>query len=315
MTMTFWDNQRVLVTGGSGFLGSHLCRRLMEQGAQVHATSRAPKPEPEQDSGIRWWRTDLGDVNAFRDLLDSVKPEVIYHLAGAVGASPARELVLPTFHSLLESTVNLLTAITETGCRRLVLTGSLTEPETGGREATPASPYAAAKWAASGYGRMFHALYQTPAVILRPFMTYGPAQDTRKLIPSIILSLLEGKAPQLSSGQWQADWIFVDDVIDGFLAAAERPGIEGQTLDLGSGALVSVRALVEQLVTIMSPSAQPMFGALPDRPMEPVCVADVIRSESQLGWCASTPLDRGLHRTVEWYRSTLNATNGKGGRG
>ncbi|MEP6935989.1 MAG: SDR family NAD(P)-dependent oxidoreductase, partial [Nitrospirota bacterium] len=154
MSTTFCSQQKVLVTGGSGFLGSHLCRRLVELGAEVHATSRATRAE--QKSGFRWWQTDLADMTAARDLLATIKPDVIYHLAGFVGASPARELVAPTFHSLLLSTVNLLTAVTEIGCRRLILIGSLTEPEATKAEATPVSPYAAAKWAASGYGRMFH---------------------------------------------------------------------------------------------------------------------------------------------------------------
>ena len=114
MSTTFWSQQKVLVTGGSGFLGSHLCRRLVEFGAEVHATSRATKTQ--QESEIRWWQTDLADMPATRDLLATVKPDVIYHLAGSVSASPARELVPLTFHSLLVSTVNLLTAVTEIGC-------------------------------------------------------------------------------------------------------------------------------------------------------------------------------------------------------
>jgi len=305
MTTTFWAKQRVLVTGGSGFLGTNLCRRLVQRDAEVHATSRVHRER--QDAGPRWWQADFSDIAAARDLLSRTKPDVVYHLAGSVGAGPERDLVLPTFRSLLTSTVNLLTAVTETGCRRLILTGSLTEPQGNQAEVAPASPYAAAKWAASGYGRMFHSLYGTPAVILRPYMTYGPGQHPRKLIPSLILSLLAGEPPNLSSGQWQADWVYVDDVIEGFLAAAERPNLEGTTVDLGSGSLLSVRALVEQLMTIMKPSVQPQFGALPDRPLEPVCTADVAQTEMTLGWKASTSLGNGLRRTVEWYRSHRNA--------
>ena len=140
-------------------------------------------------------------------------------------------------------------------------------------------------------------------------MTYGPAQDSRKLIPSIILSLLEGDAPQLSSGQWQADWIYVDDVTEGFLAAAERPNINGCTLDLGSGTLISVRAIVEQLVAMMNSSVQPLFGAFPDRPLEPLRVANIAESQAKLGWRAMTPLEVGLLRTVEWYRARCKTVN------
>ena len=163
------------------------------------------------------------------------EPEVIYHLAGSVGASPDRQLVLPTFHSLLLSTINLLSVATELGCRRIILAGSLTEPRPQDAVPVPSSPYAAAKWAAGGYGQMFHALYETPIVVLIPFMTFGPGQDQTKLIPSVILSALRGESPQLASGRWEADWVYVDDVIEGFLTAAHAPDIDGRTIDLGSG--------------------------------------------------------------------------------
>src|SRR5262245_45538890 len=218
------SGQRILVTGASGFLGSHLCRRLGETGAEVNAVSRVFRTS--QDSSLRWWQGDMAEIATASGLLRAVRPEVIFHLSGLSTASPDRELVWPTLQSLLISTVNLLTVSAEIGCRRLVLLGSLTEPTPGPGEVVPGSPYAAAKWASSAYGRMFHRLYKTPVVIVRPFMTYGPGQDTGKLIPYVILSLLKEEAPKLSSGQWQADWIYVDDVIDGLLAAAQSPALE-----------------------------------------------------------------------------------------
>jgi nucleoside-diphosphate-sugar epimerase len=297
------SSQKILVTGASGFIGSHLCARLCTSGVEVHATSRTKRSSDISD--IYWWQGDLGDITTVQNLLNVVKPDVIFHLSGQVTAAPNLALVLPTLHSLLVSTVNLLTVATDIGCRRIVLTGSLTEPEPGHTEAPPGSPYAAAKWASSAYGRLFHALYQAPVVIARPFMTYGPRQDRRKLIPSIALSLLQGEAPQLSSGQWQADWIYVDDVVDGLLAAAQVPGVEGHTVDLGSGTLVSIRAVVQQIVNLVGSRIEPLFGALPDRPMEQIRVADTARSYTMMGWEPTTPLTEGLTRTLAWYKRQL----------
>ena len=222
-----------LITGGSGFIGQHLCRRLCAEGQSVHATSRHPRAS--RPNGPVWHEADLADLASARRLFAALKPEVVYHLAGAVGASPDLGLVVPTFASLLASTVNVLVAASEAGCRRIVLTASLTEPPAVEGAQTPHSPYAAAKWAASGYGRMFHELYGAPVVILRPFMTYGPGQALFKLIPSVTLSLLRGERPKLSSGKASADWAYIDDVIEGFVAAGTAPAIEGATIDLGSG--------------------------------------------------------------------------------
>lgn len=291
---------KVLVTGASGFIGPHLVRALCQSGAEVHALSRR---KVEQNGACpRWWQVDLSDPHAANSTMHRIQPHVVFHLAGlAVGGRDAG-LVLPTFHSNLETSVNILAAVNETSCKRMVLAGSLEEPETGDGLFVPSSPYAAAKWASSAYGRMFHALYKTPVVITRIFMTYGPGEpNEKKLIPYVINSLLQDQPPELSSGTRRVDWIFVEDVVQGLIQAALRPGIDGCTVDLGSGHLVTVREVVHRISKIINSEVHPRFGAAPDRPMEQVRVAHLEESIRLLGWCPGHSLDQGLQRTVKWH--------------
>lgn len=290
---------RVMVTGARGFLGSHACQQLLHCGAEVHAVARRL---PEAAGSLHWHQADLADLQQTRQAIEAARPDVIFHLAGYSEGLRELEHVSRSLSGDLVTAVNVLTAATQLGCRRVILAGSLEEPDAAQAAALPSSPYAAAKWAASGYARMFHALYRTPAVILRVFMTYGPRQRPRKVIPYTILSLLEGRSPQLSDGRRPVDWIYVDDVIRGMLAAAVAPGVEGSTLDLGSGRLVSVREVVEEIVRQLGAPVAPCFGALPDRPLEQVRAADLRRTTSCLGWTPRTALADGLRQTIDWYR-------------
>jgi UDP-glucose 4-epimerase len=294
--------QCALITGASGFLGSHLSRYLLAAGVEVHGISRSDHGNrlPE----LHWWYGDLSNLGWLRDLLAKVKPNLVFHLSGLSFADPRIELVQPTFQSLLASTVNLLIASHEAGCGRIVLVASLAEPESGQSELIPGSPYAAAKWASSVYGRMFHKLYSTPVVMVRSGMAYGPGQNPDKLIPYVTLSLLKGQAPRLSSGRAQSDWIYVEDAIEGYWTASQTPGVEGCTIDLGSGQLASVREVVDQIVAILDSKVQPLFGALPDRPFEGARVADLTDACAKLRWKPKTALPDGLQRTVEWLRKT-----------
>jgi nucleoside-diphosphate-sugar epimerase len=295
---------KALVTGASGFIGSHLCRRLGHEQAEVHAISRT-KAAGKRD-GIQWWQGDVADEAKVRELVSAIKPDVIFHLAGQVVGARDLEQVTPTFRSNLMSAVNLLGAASEVGCRRVILTGSMEEPAQDERSPVPCSPYAAAKWAASGYGRMFHALYGLDVVILRVFMVYGPGQgDVRKLVPYVTLSLLRGESPKLSSGQREVDWIHVDDVVEGFLAAARANGVAGQTVDIGSGKLVPIRSVVEHLGRLVNPEIKLGFGAVPDRPLEQVRVADPSRTQAAIGWQPTVSLEKGLKQTVDWYARRL----------
>jgi len=298
------QNMKILVTGASGFLGARLCARLLEGGAEIHATSRARRASDH--ANLHWLQCDLAKSTVVKDLLAAIRPDVIFHLAGHVTAAPDANLVLPTFHSLLASTVNILATATTIGCRRVVVTGSLTEPEPGCVEVVPSSPYAAAKWAGAAYARMFHQLYGTPVVIVRPFMTYGPGQHREKIIPHTICSLLQGNSPKLASGEWRADWIYLDDVIEGFLAAACRRRLDGCTIDLGSGVLTSTREVVEKLGKLIDPAIKLLFGSVPNRPAEQTRIANTSYAKDKLDWEPRTSLDRGLEKTIRWYQGQLN---------
>jgi nucleoside-diphosphate-sugar epimerase len=295
--------RRILITGATGFIGSRLCSRLRDSGAQLHAVSRAACAE--NSGNFRWWQADLAEAEAVSTIISAVRPDLIFHLASHVSGSRERDLVLPMLQSNLLSTVNLLTAAAERRCR-VILAGSMEEPEGAEVGPVPCSPYAAAKWAAGGYARMFHALYGVPAVTLRIFMVYGPGQkDMRKLIPYVSLALLRGEAPRLTTGQRRVDWVFVEDVVDALLATASTEGLGGATLDVGSGMLVTVREVAERLKALANSSIAPMYGAVEERPLETMRVADVARTEETLGWRPRTPLGEGLERTLAWFRREM----------
>ena len=294
---------RVLVTGASGFLARHLRPRLRAAGAEVHVVSRRPLAElaPREHP----WTMDVVDEGQARALVQAVKPDVLVHLAALTHAAPDLDLVLPTFHSALASTVNLLTAATTQGCRRIVLAGSVEEP-IAGPDVRPASPYAAAKWAASAYGRMFHALYGAPVVIARLALTYGPGQRARKVIPTTIRALLRGEAPRLSSATRAWDVVYVEDAVDALARIIDGRAPDGATVDIGTGRLIPLKSVVEQLVAMIDPHIVPTFGALTDRPLPHERAADAAATAELLGWRATTSLETGLGQTIDWYRMHMD---------
>ncbi|MCG5220678.1 NAD-dependent epimerase/dehydratase family protein [Streptosporangium soli] len=297
-----WRETRVLVTGAGGFIGSHLLRRLRLLDAEVHATSRRARTRATQ--GVTWHVSDLGDPDAVGELLRRTRPDVVFHLASEVTGSRDVRIVPATLRANLTSVVNLLTAVTETPETRVVLAGSLEEPREG--EPTPSSPYAVAKWAASGYARMFHRLYGVPVSTLRIAMVYGPGQpDTSKLVPYVTLALLRGEEPAIGSGTRLLDWIHVDDVVDAFVCAAERERAAGGSFEIGSGVGTSIRETVEMLHRIVGGASLPRFGALSDRPLDSARIADLQLADEILGWRPATKLEQGLSQTVAWYSGRL----------
>ena len=149
---------------------------------------------------------------------------------------------------------------------------------------------------------MFHRLYGTPVAIAQTFMVYGPGQsDLTKLVPYVTTSLLRGEEARLSSGTRRVDWVYVEDVARGFLAAAVAPGLDGQTFELGTGVATPLRSVAETIARIIGHAGRLALGAMPDRPLEQERVADVERTHRLTGWRPAVTLEDGLRRTVQWY--------------
>jgi len=304
-----WSSARVLVTGASGFIGTRLVETLVRGGAKVHASSRqAPAAAGE---GLTWHTGDLSDAGVASAMVRSARPDFVFHLASRVTGSQDLAAVLPTLHANLITTVNLLVAATEHGKPRFVTAGSLVEPRDRSQGITPSSPYAAGKWASGDYLRMFHSLYGLPASVARIFMVYGPGQrDTTKLVPYTVLCALRGEAPACGSGDRLVDWIYVDDVVEGLLALAATSETAGTAVDLGSGVLVSIRDVTQEIIHQVGSEVDPRFGARPDPKMEPVVVADTEGTKRRIGWSPRVTMADGLGRTISWYQERESVQRG-----
>lgn len=298
-------NKRVLVIGASSFIGTHLVSKLAEQGAVVHATYRSDRPNFPPKVTTEY--LDITDLEAVRNRLKHFRPDYIFNLAAFVNGSRNLEMVLPTMKANLGGNLNLLVASAEIPLKRLILIGSMDEYQSDTNEtASPPSPYAASKMASSAYAKMFYSLYELPVVIARVFMTYGPKQkDGQKLIPYTITALLNGESPDFGTGQRMVDWIYISDIIDGLISMMITPGLEGKTVGLGTGELVSVRDVILKIFKAMNVEKAPNFGVLPDRPLEKAVAASVKRTRNLINWEPKVDIESGITKTVKWYRNSF----------
>lgn len=301
---------RVLVTGASGFLGANLLRRLVAAGREVHALLRGPFPTRLAGLEGRFLthHADLRDRDAVRRAVTECQPDVIYHLA-AHGTYPGQRDRSEILASNLLGTANLLDALESRDFRAFVHAGSSSEygrVDRPMREDDPPRPltdYGVAKAAATLLCQA-EARRGRPAVTVRVFSAYGPYEGADRLASSVMAACLRGESPRVTHGGQPRDWIYVDDVLDLFEAAAASPRVEGAVLHAGTGRRQTVRDLVEAVVRhCPAGRPEPVYGSLPPRPDEPSSwVADVARTEQWTGWQPRVDLDEGVRRMWEWFR-------------
>jgi len=296
MEPTTLHKAKVLVIGANSFIGAHLVPEIVKEGGILYTTDRSAPLS--QSLGIHH-QLDITNLEAVMELIKIIQPDYVYNFSGFVQGGRTLENLWPTFKVNLEGTLNLLTALQQSPCKRLILLGSMEELQ----EEHPVSPYAASKIAASSYARMFHALFSTPVVIAQLFMVYGPNQkDERKLVPYTIQSILNKEIPHFSSGARQTDWVYVGDIVSGLIQIATYPGIEGASIQFGTGRSSSVKEVITNIFELMKVGASPVFGKIEDRKHETTLVADVAATKALIGWEANTSLKEGLKKTVAWYQ-------------
>jgi nucleoside-diphosphate-sugar epimerase len=307
-----WANRSILITGATGFLGQHLTRRLVELGARVTvalceedgpAQTAALPPAVDRRDG------DVRNYGQMRRLVEATAPQVLFHLA-AVGVNDpfiGEEMALGVN---LHGTLNTLRAVRRSGIQiqRVIVAGTSYEYGPSG-ELDPGNVYAASKVAAWAFCRMYYRAHGVPVVVARPFNVYGPGQNHRALIPSAIRAALSGQDFPMTPGEQRRDFIYVKDVIEGFLALAKAAGVEGHSLDLGTGHATSVREAVEQVFSLCGSTSRPQAGALPYRPgVVWELAADARCTQELTGWAAQTELEEGLQRTINAFTATSHAS-------
>ena len=309
--------KRVLITGASGFIGSHLTKRLVDNGYDVHALTSAvssvyPARLIELRDRVTLHEGNLIDRSAMDAVVEEARPEIVWHLGAYTHVGKSWHRVDECIQANVQGTVNLLQALDGSGYERFVYTGTseiygnVDVPFREDVLVNPISPYSVSKYAGERYCRMFHEGHGWPVVMLRPFNAYGPAQTPDRVIPEIIVRSLRGQELKMTQGRQKREFNYVEDLAEGFELAGTVPGIEGELINLGCGEDVSMRDLAMMVVDLLGNPVEPQFGALPDRPTEIWRMyCDNTKARTLLGWSPRHTLEDGLAKTIEWYRTEL----------
>ncbi len=309
---------RCLVTGASGHLGSFLTTRLLSEGHEVIALVR-----PESDlwrlaeviERVKLISADLANIASAAPAIERAKPEAIFHLAWQGVTSNFRNST-EQITSNVKGSLELFEMARTAGGKLWLGVGSQAEygpHETVLTEETPVHPVTAYGVGKLGVGLLTKKLCELTGmryVWLRLLATYGPKDDERHLIPSVIRRLLKGERASLTSGEQKWDYLYVEDAAEAIYRAAVTEDAEG-IFNLSSGEAHTVRSIVERIRNLIDPSASLGFGELATSPDQIRHLqADITKLEAATGWTPRTSLDEGLRRTVEWSRQSDWAETG-----
>jgi UDP-glucose 4-epimerase len=310
-----------LVTGGAGFIGSHIAEALVQQGATVRVLDNLSTGKRDNLAGlldaIEFIEGDLNDASLVESAVAGV--DYVFHQAALPSVPLSLERPLDTHRDCATGTVTLLDAARRAGVRRVVYAASSSaygdQSYASLRETDlprPLSPYAAAKLAGELYCQAFHSSFGLATVGLRYFNVFGPRQDPESpysaVIPRFISALLAGRSPVIyGDGRQTRDFTYVENVVHGNLLAVQSDGAAGRVLNLANGQSVSLLTLLTALNKLLGVDAPPVHeparvGDIRDS------MADMTLARELLGYEIRVEFEEGLRRSIDYYRSLLGSS-------
>jgi NAD dependent epimerase/dehydratase len=319
VTCLTWSGKKVVVTGAGGFIGSHLVEALVAAGAETTAMVRYNSGSLIGNLAFldaesrKTMRVVSGNIEDSDFVYQSIKGhDIVLHLAALIAIPYSYQAPRSYVRTNIEGTLNVLEAARRYDVARVVHTSTsevygtaVTTPIDENHPLQGQSPYSASKIGADKLAESYYRSFGTPVTTLRPFNTFGPRQSARAFIPTIVSQALERDEIRLGSLTPQRDMTFVSDTVAGFMAAATTPGIEGMTINLGTGKTYSVgwfAMRILDLMTLEKPIVQEEQRFRPGLSEVMTLVSDNTRAREKMGWSPKISLDDGLRRTVEFVR-------------
>jgi UDP-glucose 4-epimerase len=312
----------IVVTGGAGFIGSHLVERFLELGHEVRvidnfSTGRRVNIESFADS-IELFENDIRDEDAVRRVVKGA--EIVFHEAALASVPRSVDDPVTSNEVNVAGTLNVLVASRDAGVRRVVYASSSSiygdTPSLPKREImppAPQSPYAVGKLAGEYYCGVFSRLYGLDCVPLRYFNVYGPRQDPTSqyaaVVPILVTALLDGVVPTIyGDGEQSRDFTYVANVVDANLLASESERGVGEVMNVACGVTVTLNELYERIKDLTGSETEPEYAD--SRPGDVKhSFADIGKARELLGFDPAVSFEEGLQRTVDWFRD-----GGAGGR-
>ncbi len=305
-----------VVTGGAGFIGSHLTRALLKSGREVRVVDDLSTGSLENLNGLKtsfnetyeFVELDIRDTEGLKRVLDGA--EIVYHQAAIPSVQRSIENPLRSNHVNVGGTLNVLAVGHEVGVRKVVYASSSSVygdseslPKIEAMEARPLSPYAVSKFAGELYGRTLSRIHRFPTVGLRYFNVFGPRQNPASryaaVIPKFITRMLAGQPPVIyGDGEQSRDFTYVEDVVNANLLAADSDA-SGGSVNVGSGERYTLNRLVGLLNEILGTTFEPLYEE-PRLGDVRHSLAGIDVAESELGYFPEIGFREGLERTVDW---------------
>ena len=311
--------KRVLLTGGTGFVGANLARRMLCDGNEVHLLVRNeynPWRIRRISGDIQIHALDFQNSESVNSIVAKIKPDWIFHLA-TYGAYSSQQDVDTIYKTNLFGTINLVNACCKTGFESFVNTGS--SSEYGLKSNAPAedevlepnSNYAIAKAAATHFCQYTANKHQLNIPTIRLYSVYGPYEESSRLIPSLVRYGFMGNLPPLVDPKISRDFVYIDDVCDAFILAAKMTSKSyGVIFNVGTGIQTTLEDLVALTRRLLNIGKIPDWGSMPNRMWDTKnWQANIKNIQSQLGWSPRYDLESGLTETIKWYRDNPDALN------
>ena len=309
-----------LVTGGAGFIGSHLTEELVRRGHRVRVAdnlSTGKRRNLDHIPGVELMEGDLADMAFATRVVQGM--DFVLHQAAIPSVPRSVKDPITSNRANVDATLNVLVAARDAGVKRLVFAGSSSEygntptlPKREDMPSSPLSPYALQKVVGTEYCRMFTRLYGFETVVIRYFNVFGPRQDPSSPYSGVIsvfaTALIEGRQPTIyGDGEQTRDFTYVANVVDGVLRACSAPQAAGEAINVACGTRISLNDLLRVMNGIVGTSLQPLYkeeraGDVKDSQ------ADITKAKELLGYTPIVSLEEGLRHTLEWCRSEAAAS-------